>query len=93
MVEDNFQGDYQSWYKRKRKADNQEWVVRYKLRKAIQDVKGQAHECETITTTNSVPSKPFNYYKTKFQKITTELLRKLAMFVVEELKGLNYDGQ
>ncbi len=56
-------------------------------------MKDQAHDCETITTTNNIPSKPFNSYKTKFQKVTVELSRKLAMFVVEELKGLDYDAQ
>jgi hypothetical protein len=93
MAKDNFQGNYQHWYKRVRKANNQERVVQYRLRKATQGAKDQAHDCKVITTTNNVPSKPLDFYKTKFQKITVELLRKLAMFVVEELKGLDCDAQ
>lgn len=93
MAKDNFQGNYQHWYKRERKVDNQEWVVQYRLQKATQGAKDQAHDCKVIATTNNVPSKPLDFYKTKFQKIIVELLRNLAMFVVEELKGLDYDAQ
>ncbi len=92
MAEDNFQGDYQNWYKGKRKVDNKKWVAQYSLWKVAHNAKDQARDCEVITTTNNVPSKPFDSYKTKFQKITKKLLRKLAMFVVEELKGLDYDA-
>ncbi len=93
MVKDNFQDDYQSWYKRKRKVDNWKWVEQYRLRKATQDAKDQVHDCEGISTTNNVPFKLIDPYKTNFQKITIELSRKLAMFVVEELKDLDCDAQ
>jgi hypothetical protein len=68
MVKDNFQDNYQSWYKRKRKADNKKQVVQYRLRKVIQDAKDQVHDCEVITTTNNIPSKLLDFYKTNFQK-------------------------
>jgi hypothetical protein len=66
MAENNIQGDYRSWYKSKRKANNKKRVVQFKLQYVTHDVKDQDHDCETIITTNNVPSKPLNFYKTKF---------------------------
>jgi hypothetical protein len=68
-------------------------MAQYRLRKAIQNAKDQVHECEDIITTNNVPSKPLDSYKTKFQKIIAKLSRKSTMFAVEELKGLDCYAQ
>jgi hypothetical protein len=68
-------------------------MAQYRLRKVIQDAKDQVHECEDIISTNNLPSKPFDSYKTKFQKIIAKLSRKSAIFAIEELKGLDYNAQ
>jgi len=68
MTKDNLQGNYQHWYKRERKADNQERVVQYRLRKATQGAKDQAHDCKVITTTNNVPSNLLIFIKPHFKK-------------------------
>jgi hypothetical protein len=68
-------------------------VAQHMMEKAIQDAKDQAHDYEVIMATENVPSKPLNSYKTKFQKITIELSRKLTLFVIEELKDLHCVAQ